>query len=271
MDRAMMKKTHDTKKKKMKITSRNPLPPFKDWENEDEYKYMDNHTPELWAWEFLRRNPKYQEDWIRELSRWKKSISEKDPFRDLITPGCRPNENEPPQKLPFDQARAKYNFLEPEIIDPSIDNYRQAKDSDLPLFYLSGGLYVENEFGILQMVGIEKSEAVLLFDLNAPIEEQYKRVRKELLELQNEFLKNKKLKAPRNSGKSKFWKKYIRILDAYAQNIKPREIAKIICPDIQNDDPDFLGTKTIEKYYSLAQALTKKKYVKILQSPSYPK
>jgi hypothetical protein len=114
------------------------------------------------------------------------------------------------------------------------------------------------------MFGIEKSEAVLLFDLNAPIEEQYKRLKKELLELQNEFLKNKKLKAPINSGKSELWTKYIRILDAFAQKIKPKDIAKIVCSDIDNDDPDYEGSKRIQTYYSLAQARTNKKYVKIV-------
>lgn len=267
----MMKKTHDTKKKKTKIPSRNPLPPFKDWKDEEEYKYMDNHTPELWAWEFLRRNPDYQKDWLRELSRWKKSLSEKDPWRDLITPSCRPNENEPPQKLPFDRARAKYNLLEPEIIDPSIDNYKQAKDSDLPLFHKGGLLFYDNEFSILQVSGIDKSEAVFVFDLAAPIKEQLNRAEKDLLDIQKEFLKGKKIKAPRNEGKCVFRKKYIRILDAYARDIKPMEIAKIICPETPNEYPDFKGTKKIQKNYKEAKSLTNKKYVEIIQFPSYPK
>lgn len=34
-----------------------------DWSNPDDYKFLDGAKPEVWAWEFLRRNPDYRSDW----------------------------------------------------------------------------------------------------------------------------------------------------------------------------------------------------------------
>ncbi len=38
----------------------NELP---DWTNPEDYAFLDHAKPEVWAWEFLRRNHDYREDW----------------------------------------------------------------------------------------------------------------------------------------------------------------------------------------------------------------
>jgi hypothetical protein len=267
VDGAMVKKTQtEMKKKKMKSVSRSPLPMSKDWRNAKDYDYMDDHTPELWAWEFLRRNPEYCKDWQRELVKWKKGTSTSvNPWRELIDPRNRASENDQPKKLPFDKARSKWKLLEPYIIDPQADHYKGLSDFDLPLFYGAGLLFYDNEFSILQVVGIDKSKVVLLFDLSEDIQKQYKRIKKELLEIQNNYLCGNKTKSVQNNNKQKIWKRYIRILDAYEKIIKEKDIARIIFPDISNEHPDFLGTKRVDASYKLAKYLVNGKYIKILK------
>jgi hypothetical protein len=34
-----------------------------DWTQPEEYDFMDGEPPEVWAWEFLRRNPEYRKQW----------------------------------------------------------------------------------------------------------------------------------------------------------------------------------------------------------------
>ena len=38
------------------------------WLNEDEYGWLENASPQVWAWEFLRRNSQYRDDWKKLLS-----------------------------------------------------------------------------------------------------------------------------------------------------------------------------------------------------------
>ena len=36
----------------------------------NDYAYTENLSKERWAWEFLRRNPEYQRDYISFIHRW---------------------------------------------------------------------------------------------------------------------------------------------------------------------------------------------------------
>lgn len=220
----------------------------RDWKNEAAYDYTNDHTPELWAWEFLRRNSEYRKDWKKMLAKFK----------------CDPENH----RLPFDDARSKWNLLGGEIIDPDLDLDKVAVQHPLNIFYEAGVLYYENYFSILKVQDLEDSQAVLLFDLSMPIKTQYERVEKELLELQEEFLKGKKIPVRRNKNKQVLWKRYIRILDAYAANIKPKDIAAIIFPNIKNEYPEFSGTKNVHASFTEAQRLVNGKYLKILQESS---
>ena len=38
-------------------------PPRLDWRDPATYSYTRDLPPEGWAWEFLRRNPKYRSSW----------------------------------------------------------------------------------------------------------------------------------------------------------------------------------------------------------------
>jgi len=42
-----------------------------DWRNPQDYHFAQGLTAAQWAWEFLRRNPVYQEEWRRFISVWR--------------------------------------------------------------------------------------------------------------------------------------------------------------------------------------------------------
>jgi len=238
----------------------------RDWKNEKDYSYTKNHTPELWAWEFLRRNPEYRRDWEKALSKWEKNKSHEANSRNkTLNQNCY-TKKERPRKLPFENARYRWGLLEPEIIDPDIDIdiHTHLSEFDLPIFYESGHLFNDNEFTILQATGIEKGQVVILFDLQKPIHQQYKKVKQELLERQKEFLRGKKIIEPKNRGKQYLWKKYLRILDAYTVKAKKKEIAQIIFPHVKNEYPECKGSKQVYSCYKLAMELANKRYLKIL-------
>jgi hypothetical protein len=43
---------------------------FCDWRDGSSYEYTEEHTRELWAWEFLRRNEDYVKDWNVTLEKF---------------------------------------------------------------------------------------------------------------------------------------------------------------------------------------------------------
>ncbi len=54
----------------------------RNWRNPEEYQSMKNYSLEKWAWEFLRRNPKYVEDWKEKTSSIKKKSVESWPCKE---------------------------------------------------------------------------------------------------------------------------------------------------------------------------------------------
>jgi hypothetical protein len=42
-----------------------------DWRNPQDYDFTQTLTAEQWAWEFLRRNPRYREEWQRFITLWR--------------------------------------------------------------------------------------------------------------------------------------------------------------------------------------------------------
>lgn len=43
----------------------------RDWRNPNDYRFTETLSPELWAWQFLRRNPEYRRDYEWFISNWR--------------------------------------------------------------------------------------------------------------------------------------------------------------------------------------------------------
>lgn len=56
-------------------------PPRPDWRDAESYAYTRHLTPEGWAWEFLRRNPKYRAECDAHASKRDDQAAGPDPAR----------------------------------------------------------------------------------------------------------------------------------------------------------------------------------------------
>ena len=56
-----------------------------DWRKAQDYSFCESLTREQWAWEFLRRNPEYRQDYAWFISTWQALEQEygKPPNRDF--------------------------------------------------------------------------------------------------------------------------------------------------------------------------------------------
>lgn len=43
----------------------------RDWRNPEDYRFCEDLSPQLWAWQFLRRNPDYHKDYDWFIDRWR--------------------------------------------------------------------------------------------------------------------------------------------------------------------------------------------------------
>ena len=46
------------------------------WRNDSDYAFTEGLSPDRWVWEFLRRNPKYREDWYEKLVAFQTAVAE---------------------------------------------------------------------------------------------------------------------------------------------------------------------------------------------------
>lgn len=218
----------------------------RDWKNETDYDYTKDHTPELWAWEFLRRNPDYRNDWEIALSS-----------------SCY-KESDHPETLSFKGGRSKWGLLFDHIIDPNVE--KPSVDYPYCLFYTYGYYYDKEDLNSLP--DLKKTEVLALIDLAKPIPQQLDHFKALLEEDQNYSIAYSDLHIPTVKNKPIYWKDYIRLLDAIETNARITEIASIIFPHKSNSHPDFNGNKSVRDSHAAAKKIRDENYLKILQKPS---
>lgn len=260
----MIKKTqHDTKKKKMKIAPRNPLPPLKDWKNEEEYKYLDKYTAEseLWAWEFLRRNAEYRKDWNTAFVIWGKNNKSDAPnyWAQLFGSSCS-SENYRPETILFNDARNKWGLLFNEIIDPDVD--KPLVEYPYSLFYTYGYYYEKDDLDNLP--DLKSTEVLAVFDMAKPIQQQLEYFKAILEDYQNDLIAYSTLRIPYVINKPIYWKDQLRIFDAKAAGSTDKEIA----PVIYNEETYNNAQKKVKNGYKSAVNMINGGYRNILQRPS---
>lgn len=247
---------------------------FSDWRCADGYPRADVASIEQWAWEFLRRNPQYQQDWADYAHRCRAVVPgfaqgaelTKDEFRSLL-------EHESLQV--YDPPRLDDETEEGWIrrvgkgvsmslggvmadkwglssfYDPAREYSPLLSFADrpaaqwLPKHVLERGAY-----------HLEASDQVMVFDLELPLDVQLEQARIFLFAMQKRFQKEGKIELL-SAGRQRpdLYPAYLRVLDAEAGNVEVVDIAKELLPHLENSYPDYSASKTVRNYLKAAKAI----------------
>lgn len=255
-----------------------------DWKNPADYKYTSILTTDLWAWQFLRRNPEYQADWDKA----KKIYGKKDSYeyemeemmQDLLI-----------SSVPLVSAR-KWGlisgYVNPERDTPSEAIFvrsfgeilsdprrkRLYKQNMLEYFEVmkARGIkitgqneFIQEELESLTKDTVPEGSVAVTFDLSLPISPQIKYAKKILIECQNEEINlgSLKVKTPRKQH-VRILRRYLRILDAKTERADNREIARHIFPKYDNRYPERQGNRMVKDSFKSAKNLVNKGYLKLL-------
>ncbi|MEN6434134.1 MAG: DUF6499 domain-containing protein [Smithella sp.] len=255
-----------SKKKKIKNTLENTICLSKDWRNEKNYDYMDSHIPELWAWEFLRRNPKYRKDWELVLAMWKDSNGTRKGENKLVCPLLPPacyKEYDQPEILSFEGSRDKWGLYFNEIINPNIDKPSVVYPYSLFWTYY----YFFDKDDLDDLPDLKKYEVMVVIDFEKRIQPQLEHYKLILEDYQKDLEGYSELEVTKVKNKKNCWKDYIRILDAFANKAEIKEIASKIFPKIGNSHPDYNGNRMVNDSYKAGKNIRDVNYKKILQKP----
>lgn len=241
---------------------------LKDWRDQIQYQYTEDHTLRLWAWEFLRRNENYVKEWQEELPGGLMRIE------NILNNNGMPWDNKkhlkdytpdkPDFHIPSMTPRERWGIM--AYVNPDQD-----KPSFRALTFLSDTFHTasltndtrngmnrndEKETHIF----LNQYEIAYAFNMELPLKPQMEKAKKFLSRIQKEF----KLQIKKSKRHKDNWLTYLRILDAYSEGVKPAIIAKILFPKIPNEHPDYNGTNRVKDSYNQAMELVNGGYLKIV-------
>lgn len=271
---------------------------FRDWRNPGEYAIGENVSVEQWAWEFLRRNPKYQVDWKDYVERCmahcriSKSASELSTadwmniqmeceWGDglaVFSPEIETDESIESWRMRHGSAAMrislsrwlgnKWNLT--KIADPATDMgyWHFAPQPSVSYKVARNGVPIDWGYHGIQEPPVEHlaCEAKIIFDLNLPIDSQIEHVRDHLFRIQQSLRVLGELK---DDGVARLrtdkYGTYLRILDAVNSGATVKEIGEVLQPWKSDDYSSEHGrTKSIEMQLREARRLVDGGYKALL-------
>lgn len=166
-----------------------------DWRNIDDYKYIDELTYSEFAWEYLRRNQDYRDD-------WKKYI---------FTPHSS-------QGYPASHVRAKKWFLD-KMINPE-------EDKPLLKWQLTAAPQTLSRANRQYLLNKAPRYIAVGIDLGLSISHQIELLETRLEEQQEKYLKNEEKKVIEPPNNLKVLKIHFRLLDANLDGVSIANITK---------------------------------------------
>jgi hypothetical protein len=275
-------------KSKSKTESAAPVPDWlPDWTKPQQYPNPKTTSMEQWAWEFLRRNPKYQqacdllgispeglericplsllhEDTTKALGvdaerlRGMRGVAARYYLRYLIHPSVEFEQME--DKGPFRPL-----YLPPLRTHPAAPAYAWVT---MPYDYKSE----PEDQRSYPLEPITQSEVVVKFDLQFRTENQIRIVKKELNRIQQKLIREHCIKTEKQKRRlflklvnprehTEMFPIYLRVLDAHARGVT---LEKMADPDLKDDSGSFWRQKDKEDpdsdvYTRLKKSLAKAK------------
>lgn len=221
---------------------------MRNWKNPDDYRFTERLSRELWAWEFLRRNPDYQRDWAWFWSTWQALEAEygSPPNRDFIRWKSDPRayviENGEGVCYGSDSCKvdgekiliecwlgAKWGFykfpLDPATDEPSVGEQLAWREVAVAI----------EQFGPddIGRITPDGPEVVLGFDLTLPLKEQLEAAKTWLVARQHRLRKEGAILMKSISAQRDYLTLCLRTLDALSQGAGEDEIAHYFTGDME--------------------------------------
>jgi len=244
------------------------------WQQYDKYHYTHRLSPQHWAWEFLRRNPEYQRDWMlfqqrwqaleqdygkapqRDFSRWKKDpravVSESDAkliCSDDLGISCASEDNKILIECWMGAKWGFYKFpLNPNYINPQIPRELLWRERDITVKILN------NNANPLDANDHAEHFSTLQFDLRFSLKEQLDSARIQLAKTRRKAYQAGKIKL-RLKDNITYWTYLLRYADARQSDVSA------------HDAENFLQTETSINLAHIAntlEALWQGEYLNIL-------
>ncbi|MCB1784508.1 MAG: hypothetical protein KDI13_11010 [Alphaproteobacteria bacterium] len=266
-----------------------------DWKDVESYSHLlipdFDVNRHVWAWEFLRRNKKYQEDWLKfsELKqayepKYGKNWGRQEQAK-IYVPPKRDGENVTQWSLRvMNESGAEPMDWEPEIfyrhkwhvvrkflpgptenlMEDSIFNvsYREfPQEIKYPFDTKKYTLVDESnadlsDFQFLPTDELQNDKLILVFDLNGQMNQQLKAAKK--------LFKKRYTKTKGHHNEEAMFLTYIRLLDAQdafiPQTIEWGKVAEILCPNEENEHPDYLVSGRLQDNLVKAKSLSLNPY-----------
>lgn len=265
-----------------------------DWKSDADYDFTDKLSPEGWAWEFLRRNPRYRDQYkeVRAVGseyeqkygpnkrKWPK---EEPAF--IFTPPKKPSEavkrwrtrcalaeGEPPKIVPMERYYAEKWGLRDQMFDPGLgveQGVRFHPPSDYPRLLRTWDeveLYRDEEVtddGGVVVRPID-DKALVAFELRLPLKKQVSEARRRLKAWQDELVAHGRVKVEVSRSHEKKWRRYLRALDGEEAGASKTEIALTLGLAQPYQFPDPHPSSKAGETLELAKRLVQGGYQKIL-------
>jgi hypothetical protein len=252
------------------LSKRKEIPQWlPDWTDESAYPSPDSDTLNgkiMWAWEFLRRNPKYQQAY--NMYKQTPDAGEKMLFGLEIARnyGFRFKPVDPSRDNPFALTPAEISDLTPEektVLMHTFFNF-SSPVRVLNNFSKLWGLMSSPVQSELITQGLGSNDIVIAFDVRLPAASQAEVARRYIEDLQ-ELLQINPLEHKLHFGE---FKNYLRILDAKLTGAVDDEIASKIYPRTSGQEDARQGTNAVLSAYKRAKDIRDKDYKYILTSAS---
>lgn len=260
------------------MAKKKKFPP--NWTDPSAYPDPEKTDGGQWAWEFIRRNPKYQKDY-KILKGVKKNDSEnvQTPYGYglwVYSPHPEPGEssvqyidrmNESAQHYKIAQLgeflMEKWRFWG-KLVDPQESDYSKVRvlyktgvkeiGKGDEFIDSAGNRFTPEEPNDLGDYFEKRNEVMFVFDLDEP---DSKLIADTTFILKENY-QNRKIKKPViGRDRSILYQTYLRLLDAKNVGAPNKEIAKLIFPNLKNVSPDFNANQRIRDNIARAEELCK--------------
>jgi hypothetical protein len=181
--------------------------PKRNWRRDTDYEFTKDLDLNGWAWEFLRRNPEYRNDWEIELQNLYQTTP---PHKIDIEDDC--------FSLEPDKNDCKTKWWIARFVNP---------ETDYPI-----GLDFVNSYGRIYhestKIDLSPGRVAVIFDLNLPIKRQVKLTASRLRQWQGIYEHRGICKRRKPKTNNDLWKSYLRVLDAKTDGAANKDIDDIV-------------------------------------------